>query len=49
MQTAHDPRRLAIPHAEWDRAPWNRYTFQHVREQVPTAQVRRSGAFEALA
>lgn len=44
MQTAPDPRQLAIPHAEWDRAPWNRYTFQHVREQVPTAQVRRSSA-----
>jgi CubicO group peptidase (beta-lactamase class C family) len=31
-----------IPHDEWDRAPWNRRTFQRVRELVPTAQVRRS-------
>lgn len=30
-----------IPRAEWDRAPWNRWTFQHVREMVPTAQVWR--------
>jgi CubicO group peptidase (beta-lactamase class C family) len=44
MQLRPDLRPRAIPHAEWDRAPWNRYTFQHVREQVPTAQVRRSSA-----
>jgi CubicO group peptidase (beta-lactamase class C family) len=30
------------PRDDWDRSPWNRYTFQHVRELVPTAQVRRS-------
>ena len=42
MQAAPGARPIAIPHAEWDRAPWNRYTFQHVREQVRTAQVRRS-------
>jgi len=44
MAPAHGPRFAAIPHADWDRAPWNRYTFQHVREQVPTAPVRRSPA-----
>jgi CubicO group peptidase (beta-lactamase class C family) len=44
MPPALASRHIAIPHAEWDRAPWNRYTFQHVREQVPTAQVRRSSA-----
>ncbi len=42
MQSGDAARPLAIPHAQWDRAPWNRYTFQHVREQVRTAQVRRS-------
>src|SRR5690348_12305459 len=31
----------AMPRAEWDRAPWNRWTFQHVRELLPTAQVWR--------
>ena len=30
-----------IPRRDWDRAPWNRWTFQHVREMVPTAQVWR--------
>lgn len=30
-----------IPRQDWDRAPWNRWTFQHVREMVPTAQVWR--------
>ncbi|MBN9071656.1 MAG: serine hydrolase [Rhizobiales bacterium] len=30
-----------IPREDWDRAPWNRWTFQHVREMVPTAQVWR--------
>ena len=27
-----------IPRADWDRAPWNRWTFQHVREMLPTAE-----------
>jgi CubicO group peptidase (beta-lactamase class C family) len=31
----------AVPHEDWDRAPWNRWTFQHVREMTPTAQVWR--------
>jgi CubicO group peptidase (beta-lactamase class C family) len=44
VQAAAGARPIAIPHAEWDRAPWNRYTFQHVREQVRTAQVRRGDA-----
>jgi CubicO group peptidase (beta-lactamase class C family) len=30
-----------IPREDWDRAPWNRWTFQHVREIVPTTQVWR--------
>ena len=30
-----------IPHDDWDRAPWNRWTFQHVREMLPTAEVWR--------
>jgi CubicO group peptidase (beta-lactamase class C family) len=30
-----------IPRADWDRAPWNRWTFQRVREMVPTTQVWR--------
>lgn len=30
-----------VPREDWDRAPWNRWSFQHVRELVPTAQVWR--------
>ncbi len=30
-----------VPHEDWDRAPWNRWTFQHVREYVPTTEVWR--------
>lgn len=30
-----------IPREDWDRAPWNRWTFQHVRDMVPTTQVWR--------
>lgn len=30
-----------IPRQDWDRAPWNRWSFQHVREMVPTAEVWR--------
>ena len=46
MRRPHDSTRLLrdparpgdglIPRQDWDRAPWNRWTFQHVREMVPT-------------
>ncbi len=26
---------------DWDRAPWNRWSFQHIREILPTAEVWR--------
>lgn len=29
------------PREGWDRAPWNRWSFQHVRELIPTAEVWR--------
>lgn len=35
------PPRLIPPHIDWDRPPWNRWAFQHVREIVPTAEVWR--------
>lgn len=35
------PPRLVPPHIDWDRAPWNRWAFQHIREIVPTAEVWR--------
>jgi CubicO group peptidase (beta-lactamase class C family) len=34
---------------EWDRAPWNRWSFQHVGEIVPTVEVwRGNGPVRAL-
>lgn len=30
-----------IPRGDWDRAPWNRWSFQHIREILPTAEVWR--------
>lgn len=30
-----------MPRAEWDRAPWNRWSFQHIREILPTVEVWR--------
>jgi len=29
------------PKSDWDRAPWNRWAFQHVRELVPSVEVWR--------
>lgn len=39
-----DPRNPGgplIPRSEWDRAPYNRWAFQNVRQVVPTAEVWR--------
>ncbi len=30
-----------IPRDDWDRAPWNRWTFQNVRQILPTVEVWR--------
>lgn len=30
-----------LPRPDWDRAPWNRWSFQHVREILPTVEVWR--------
>jgi len=38
-----------IPKVDWDRPPWNRWTFQHVSEMVPTAPIRRGGRVSPLA
>jgi CubicO group peptidase (beta-lactamase class C family) len=35
------PPKLIVPRREWDRAPWNRWAFQHIREIVPTVEVWR--------
>jgi len=35
------PSEQRIPREQWDRAPWNRWTFQNVRQMVPTTEVWR--------
>ena len=34
-------RRSEVPREDWDRAPWNRWSFQHLREILPSAEVWR--------
>jgi len=41
MQGFPVPAENRVPHEDWDRAPWNRWTFQHVRQIVPTTEVWR--------
>lgn len=36
---AGSPPLLAPPPRDWDQPPWNRWSFQHVRELVPTVEV----------
>jgi hypothetical protein len=33
------PPALVPPRSDWDRPPWNRWSFQHIREILPTAEV----------
>ncbi len=42
------PKEMRIPMIDWDRAPWNRWAFHHVREILPTAVIRRSATPSAL-
>jgi CubicO group peptidase (beta-lactamase class C family) len=30
-----------VPRADWDTPPWNRWSFQHIREILPTSEVSR--------
>ena len=32
-----------VPRENWDRAPWNRWSFQNISKILPTAPIRRSG------
>lgn len=44
IKNYRDPRNPGgplIPRADWDRAPYNRWAFQNVRQMVPTAEVWR--------
>ncbi|RVB53395.1 serine hydrolase, partial [Mesorhizobium sp. M7A.F.Ca.CA.001.06.1.1] len=35
------PPAMVPPKLDWDRPPWNRWAFQHIREILPTAEVWR--------
>ncbi len=41
MQGFPVPAMQRIPRQDWDRAPWNRWTFQNVRQIMPTTEVWR--------
>ena len=46
---ASPSRNVPIPTMEWDRPPWNRWSFLHMREVVPTVEVwRGSGPVRAF-
>jgi CubicO group peptidase (beta-lactamase class C family) len=38
---AGSPHNIVVPRMDWDRAPWNRWSFQHIREILPTTEVWR--------
>ena len=42
MSGSPPPPQMRVPMMDWDRGPWNRWAFQHVREMVPTAPIRRA-------
>ncbi len=48
MQGTPPPPDMRIPMIDWDRPPWNRWSFQHVRELLPTAAIRRGDVVSVL-
>ncbi|WP_317055517.1 serine hydrolase domain-containing protein [Roseovarius rhodophyticola] len=42
MQGSPPPPEWRLPFLDWDRPPWNRWAFQHVRGFLPTAPVPAS-------
>jgi hypothetical protein len=43
------PPELVPPRMDWDRPPWNRWSFQNIRQILPTAEVwRGEGPVRAL-
>jgi CubicO group peptidase (beta-lactamase class C family) len=42
-------RASEVPRWDWDRAPWNRWSFQHVADILPTVEISRgNGPVRAL-
>jgi hypothetical protein len=48
MQGTPPPPEWRMPKIDWDRPPWNRWAFQHVREFLPTAPVAPAAQPSAL-
>ena len=49
MQGFPSDQFMRFPRIDWDRPPWNRWTFQHINEFMPTARVwRGSGPARVL-
>lgn len=48
MQGSPPPPDMRMPLIDWDRPPWNRWSFQHVREFLPTAPVPRGAHVSVL-
>ena len=49
MTTSGPTKQNPLPIMDWDRAPWNRWSFLHMREVLPTAEVwRGTGPVKAL-
>lgn len=41
IASARAQGRGTLPMADWDRAPWNRWSFQHIDEMLPTQRIWR--------
>jgi hypothetical protein len=41
MQGIPVPPGARVPRQDWDRAPWNRWSFHNIREILPTKEVWR--------
>ena len=34
------PKEWRVPLIDWDRPPWNRWSFQNIRQILPTANIK---------
>lgn len=41
MQGSPPPPEWRVPRDAWDRPPWNRWSFQNVRQVLPTAEIAK--------
>ena len=48
MQGAPPPIDQRLPLIDWDRPPWNRWSFQRVSEFLPTALIRKGKVVSPL-